>query len=54
MANKQLKKPEAKDMYEVIVWDTFGIAWELAEKYICNREGVSKLSDIAFGAGLTA
>lgn len=48
----QLKRPEAKDRYEVIIWDTFGIAYDLAEKFVCNREGVQKISDIPFGGGL--
>ncbi len=53
-AVRQLKTVEAKNHYEVVVFDTFGLAWELAEKYVCNREGVSKVADIPFGGGLIA
>lgn len=48
---KQLKTDEAHEMYSNIVIDTADNAYELCEKYICNQEGVEKISDIPFGGG---
>ena len=48
---RQLKKPEAKDIYETIVIDTIAIAYALCEKYILAREGVSAIGDIGYGKG---
>ena len=47
----QLRKPQAKEMYDSIVVDTASIAWQLCEKYICQREGVDSIRDVAWGAG---
>lgn len=47
----QLRKPQAKEMYDTIIVDTVDIAWNLAEKYIIQREGVSTLREISWGAG---
>lgn len=47
----QLRKPQAKEMYDTIVVDTVDIAWNLAEKYICQREGTQTLREIPWGAG---
>lgn len=48
---RQLKKPEAKELYETIVIDTIAIAYALCEKYILNREGVQAIGDIGYGKG---
>ena len=48
---RQLKKPEAKDVYETIVIDTIAIAYALCEKYILAREGVQAIGDIGYGKG---
>lgn len=48
---RQLKRPEAKDIYETIVIDTIAIAYALCEKYILNREGVQSIGDIGYGKG---
>lgn len=48
---RELKKPEVKEVYHSIVVDTVDIAAILCEQYICNREGVEKLSEIAWGNG---
>ena len=48
---RQLKKPEAKEVYETIVIDTVAIAYALCEKYILNREGVNAIGDIGYGKG---
>lgn len=51
---RQLKKPEAKEIYETIVIDTIAIAYALCEKYILNREGVQAIGDIGYGKTLAA
>ena len=47
----QLRKPQAKEMYDSIVVDTASIAWQLCEKYVCQREGVDSIRDIGWGQG---
>lgn len=47
----QLRKPQAKEMYDSIVVDTASIAWQLCEKYICQRENVDNIRDIPWGQG---
>lgn len=51
---KQLEKPEAKEMYDTITIDTVGLAWQLCEDYICAQNGVTKISDVPWGAGFSA
>jgi hypothetical protein len=48
---KQLADPRAHDIYETVVLDTLDIAYSLAEKYICQREGVDDISTIPYGKG---
>lgn len=48
---KQLSKPEAKDHYETIILDTVDIFYDLAEKHVCQREGVELIGDIPYGGG---
>jgi len=47
----QLRKPQAREMYDSIVVDTASIAWQLCEKYICQREGVDSIRDVLWGQG---
>lgn len=47
----QLRKPQAKEKYDTIVIDTVSIAYNLCEKYICQREGVDSIRDVAWGQG---
>jgi len=47
----QLRKPQAKEMYDSIVVDTASIAWQLCEKYICQRENVDSIRDVPWGQG---
>ena len=47
----QLRKPRAREMYDSIVVDTASIAWQLCEKYVCQREGVDSIRDIPWGQG---
>ena len=38
-------------MYDTIIVDTVDIAWNLCEKYICQRENVQSLREIPWGQG---
>lgn len=38
-------------MYDSIVVDTASIAWQLCEKYICQRENVESIRDVPWGQG---
>jgi hypothetical protein len=48
---KQLKDPKVRERFETVIIDTADIAWDLCEKFICQREGVEKIGDIPYGAG---
>ena len=48
---KQLKTDEGHAAYDNIIIDTVDIAYDLCEKYICNREGVENIADLAYGKG---
>ena len=48
-ATLQLKKEEVQDKFKTIVIDTADISWELCEQYICSRNGVESLGDVAWG-----
>lgn len=47
----QLRKPQAREMYDTIVIDTATWAYGLCEKYICLREGTEDLRSIPWGQG---
>lgn len=47
----QLRKPQARETYDTIIVDTASIAWQLCEKYICQRESVESIRDIPWGQG---
>lgn len=51
MAVKQLKDPKAHDYYDTVTIDTISIAADLCEKYICAREGVSRINEVPYGQG---
>lgn len=48
---RQLKKPEIQSKFKTIVIDTFTILYNLCEKFICANNGVSTISEIAWGGG---
>jgi len=48
---KQLRTDEGHEAYDNIIVDTVDIAYDLCEKYICNREGVENIGDLAYGKG---
>lgn len=47
----QLRKPQARELYDTIVIDTASIAFDLCEKYIMQREGVDNIRAIPWGQG---
>ena len=47
----QLRKPQAKEMYDTVVVDTADIAYNLCERYILQREGVDDIRSIPWGQG---
>jgi hypothetical protein len=49
----ELRQPKAREMYDSVVVDTASIAWQLCEKYICQREGVDSIRDVPWGQGWT-
>lgn len=51
---RQLKLPEAKEMYDCVAIDTVAEAYALCEDYICSQNGVQKIGDISYGAGYAA
>ena len=48
---KQLKTDEGHATYDNIIIDTVDIAYDLCEKYVCNRENVENIADLAYGKG---
>lgn len=51
---RQLEQSAAKEMYDTITIDTIGIAWQMCEDYICQQNGVQKISEIPWGGGYSA
>jgi len=51
---KQLRTSAAKEMYDSITLDTVGIFWSLCEKFICAKEDVDDLSEVAWGRAYKA
>ena len=49
--NKELKKPEVKDKFKVLIIDTVDIMHKYALKHVCLKEGVQSLGDIPHGKG---
>lgn len=48
---KQLKDPKARELYDTVTIDTISIAADLCEKFVCSREGVTKVNEIPYGQG---
>ena len=51
---RQLDTPEAKETFSTVCIDTIGIAYDVCEQFICSQNSVSKIGDIAYGAGYAA
>lgn len=47
----ELKNPEVQKVYKNVIIDTADLAYNFCEKYICNRENVENVSDLAYGKG---
>ena len=47
---RELKKPEVKERFNVIIIDTIDIYSKMTEKYVCDNARVDSLSDKPFGA----
>lgn len=46
---RQLRNPEAKEMYDTVIFDTVGLAYEMAEKFICGNNRVTAINEIPWG-----
>lgn len=49
----QLRKPEARDLYDSVTIDTIGHLWSMAEKFICARHNVDSLIEVPYGKAHT-
>lgn len=54
MALRDLEDSRAKERFKTVIIDTVSICWEMCEKFICQQNGVQKISDIPWGAGYTS
>ena len=50
---RELKKPEVKERFQTIIFDTIDIAGALCEKYICAQNSVDRIGEIPYGQGWT-
>ncbi len=48
---RQLKKPEAQNLYQTVVFDTMDLAYISCEKFICSKHDVGNIQDIPYGQG---
>lgn len=51
IAIKQLEKPEVREKFHTVTFDTVSVAYSLCEKYICAQNGVQSIGDIPYGKG---
>ena len=51
---RELKKPEVREMYSVLIIDTIDLAAKYCSKYICSTNDVQELGDIPHGKKLAA
>lgn len=51
---RQLKKKEAKEAFDTIVFDTISSMSQMCKKYVLGKYGVEELSDIPYGQGWSA
>lgn len=47
----QLRRDEAKEMYDTVTLDTVTLFWDLCVDFICARHNVDSLSEIDWGRG---
>ena len=48
---RELKDPKVKEKFSTIIIDTADIAFDYAEQYICNANGVTTIGEIPYGQG---
>jgi hypothetical protein len=48
---RELRKPEAKEMFETLIIDTADLAWDACEQYVCAQNNVDKINQIPYGGG---
>lgn len=48
---KQLKQPEVKAKFKVLIVDTVDIAAKHCTKYICSQQNITELADLPYGRG---
>ena len=48
---RELKKPEVKEKFQTVVFDTVDIAGSLCEKYVCAQNGVDRIGEVPYGQG---
>lgn len=51
---RELKKPEVKERFSVLIVDTIDLAAKYCTKYICSQNGVVDLGDLGYGKGYAA
>lgn len=51
---RQLKKKEAKETFDTIIFDTISSMSQMCKKYILGKYGVEELGDIPYGQGWSA
>ena len=50
---RELKKPEVKEKFKNLIFDTVDIAGTLCEKYVCAQNNVDRIGEIPYGQGWT-
>lgn len=51
---RQLENPEVQKKFSTIIIDTVSIAYDMVETYICQQNGVQRISEVPWGQGFTA
>lgn len=54
MVLRDLEDARSKERFKTVIIDTISICWEMCEKYICQQNGVQKISDVPWGGGYIA
>ena len=50
---RELKDPEVKAIFKVVIVDTIDVACDRCKKYICSQNGIEDLGDLGYGKGWT-
>lgn len=48
---RELKKPEVRERFKVLIVDTVDLAAKYCTKYICSQNGIQELSELGYGKG---